>query len=245
MKIIKRPALILITLVVLAAGAFFAWTRLARYAAIPEAATLITSDVRTSQGWYVFKPSTHGDTGLIVYPGGLVDPAAYAPLARDIAAQGITVVIVPMPLDLAVLGINSADAVIAAYPDVPHWVVAGHSLGGSMAAQYVADHAANLGKLKGLVFWAAYAPNGVDLTKLPLKVVSIYGSRDGVLQRDAAGKPSLQGLPPDTNLVAIEGGNHVGFGSYGAQGGDNPATISAGEQQHIAADETAKVANKQ
>ena len=33
----------------------------------------------------------------------------------------------------------------------------------------------------------------------------------------------------------IEGGNHAGFGSYGAQRGDGTATISAQEQQDQAA----------
>jgi pimeloyl-ACP methyl ester carboxylesterase len=241
MKLIKRIALILLGLIILAGAGFFAWTRLARYPATPQAAALITPDVHTDQGWYVFKPAHPANTGLIVYPGGLVDPAAYAPLARDIAARGITVVIVPMPLDLAVLGINNADAVIAAYPDVAHWALAGHSLGGSMAAQYIAGHASNLGKIDGLAFWASYAPNGVDLSGLPLKVVSIYGSRDGVLQRDPSGKPSLHGLPPDVKLVVIEGGNHAGFGSYGAQNGDNPAALSPDQQQQIAADQTVQV----
>lgn len=37
----------------------------------------------------------------------------------------------------------------------------------------------------------------------------------------------------------IEGGNHAGFGDYGPQQGDGEATISADEQQEIAADAVA------
>jgi hypothetical protein len=37
-------------------------------------------------------------------------------------------------------------------------------------------------------------------------------------------------LPPTTTYVAIEGGNHAGFGWYGPQAGDNPATISVAVQ---------------
>jgi hypothetical protein len=38
-------------------------------------------------------------------------------------------------------------------------------------------------------------------------------------------------LPADTTWVVIEGGNHAQFGDYGSQPGDNPATISAADQQ--------------
>ena len=50
--------------------------------------------------------------GLILYPGGLVDPQAYAPAARDIASAGFLVVIPPMPLDLAVFAPGKAGEVI-------------------------------------------------------------------------------------------------------------------------------------
>ena len=38
-------------------------------------------------------------------------------------------------------------------------------------------------------------------------------------------------LPADTTYVAIEGGNHAGFGRYGPQAGDNEATITPEAQQ--------------
>ena len=56
---------------------------------------------------------------------------------RTSPATGYLVVITPMPFNLAVLGIGEADGVIAAHPEVTTWAMAGHSLGGSMAAQYV------------------------------------------------------------------------------------------------------------
>jgi hypothetical protein len=37
-------------------------------------------------------------------------------------------------------------------------------------------------------------------------------------------------LPADARFVAIEGGNHSQFGSYGLQAGDNEAAISPEEQ---------------
>ncbi|MBA3874370.1 MAG: alpha/beta hydrolase, partial [Anaerolineae bacterium] len=162
-------------------------------------------------------------TGLIFYPGGKVDPRAYAPQMHAIADQGYLTVITPMPLYLAIFGISKADEVVKAYPDIQHWGIAGHSLGGSMAAQYLASST----KVQGLAFWASYP--AVDLSKASIKAVSIYGTSDGVAKLDSVlgGKKFL---PADTPFVAIEGGDHSGFGWYGMQPGDNPATISREDQ---------------
>lgn len=44
-------------------------------------------------------------------------------------------------------------------------------------------------------------------------------------------------MPADFNELVIEGGNHAGFGSYGAQAGDGEATISQEKQWRQTADE--------
>src|SRR5512135_1218189 len=96
-RIARFVIIALVALLVVATIGFLAWTRLARYPAFPEAAALAQT-AQTPQGWYVFKPTQPGDTGMIFYPGGLVDPAAYAPLMKSLSDQGIMTVIVPMPL---------------------------------------------------------------------------------------------------------------------------------------------------
>ncbi|MDX1416408.1 MAG: alpha/beta fold hydrolase [Candidatus Promineifilaceae bacterium] len=178
--------------------------------------------------WLVFQPqAAAATTGLIFYPGGRVDPAAYAPLAREIAAAGYRVVITPMPLNFAFLAPERALEVMAAFPEISHWVVGGHSLGGAMAANFAGSHP---DRVDGLVLWAAYPAQADDLSAQDLLVSSIYGSADGLAtQEEIDGSRPL--LPPQTSWVAIEGGNHAQFGSYGPQAGDNPAAISAEEQQ--------------
>ena len=213
-------------------GGFVAW---AMRAAAPEAAALraLTPDATMqveAAPWLAFAPAGEAPrTGLILYPGGRVDPRAYAAAAREIAAAGYRVVVVPMPLNLAVLGADRASAVLAEYPEVTAWAVGGHSLGGAMAANYAAD-AERPTAVRGLVLWAAYPAAGDDLSGAGLKVVSIYGTRDGL-----AGEADVLGgaarLPPDTRWVPIEGGNHAQFGAYGPQAGDQPATISAAAQR--------------
>ena len=65
---------------------------------------------------------------------------------------------------------------------------------------------------------------------LDLATSSIYGTRDGLVSVEDIENSQLL-LPPATEFVAIEGGNHAQFGWYGPQGGDLPATIRPAEQQ--------------
>lgn len=229
----KRTWIILILLllpIILILG-FAAWA-LTGPDATAEAQSALNSDNRVIvsevNGWTVFTPTAaQPSTGLILYPGGRVDPDAYAPIARDIAAAGYLVVIPPMPLNMAFLGANQAAEVIETFPDIDHWAVGGHSLGGAMAANFAAN---NPDQVDGLVLWAAYPASSDDLSQQEIAVVSIYGSEDGLATlEDIENSRAL--LPPDTLFVPIEGGNHAQFGSYGPQSGDNPAAISPAEQQ--------------
>jgi pimeloyl-ACP methyl ester carboxylesterase len=132
-----------------------------------------------------------------------------------------------MPLSLAVFDPGAAGLVMAANPDVLHWAVGGHSLGGAMAANFVFS---NPGAADGLILWASYPAASNDLSASGVKVASISGTLDG-LSTPAKIAASIPLLPPDTVWTPIEGGNHAGFGWYGVQAGDNPATISREEQQ--------------
>lgn len=196
-----------------------------------EAMAALESDNQVmvvSGHWLVFTPvATRPDTGFIFYPGARVDYRAYAPAARQIAAKGYLVVIVRMPLNLAVFNVNAAQEVQAAYPQIKAWAIGGHSLGGAMAAAYAKTHP---GSVQGLALWAAYPASNDDLSHSGLRVVSIFGSQDGLATGEKI-EASRQWLPPDTTWVKIEGGNHAQFGWYGNQAGDNPASISRKAQQ--------------
>lgn len=178
--------------------------------------------------WITFAPTDQTtETGFIFYPGARVDAEAYAPALNQIAAQGFLVVAVPMPFNMAIFGINNAANIIAAYPEIEHWVIGGHSLGGAMAARFVSN---NPGMIEGIVFWAAYPGEGDSLAAMDIKVVSIYGTLDGLASpKEVVESAAL--LPGDTIWVPIEGGNHAQFGFYGPQEGDIPAEISRSEQQ--------------
>jgi pimeloyl-ACP methyl ester carboxylesterase len=189
-----------------------------------------TAVTATASPWLAFAPvGAAPATGFIFYPGGRVDARAYAPLAREIAAAGYLVVIVPMPLKLAVFAPDRATAVIEAYPQIDAWVIGGHSLGGAMAARYAYQEP---DRVAGLVLWAAYPAENNDLAGRALPATSIYGTLDGLATVDKiAASRSL--LPAATEWVAIDGGNHAQFGWYGDQSGDNPAVISRQQQQAL------------
>jgi Alpha/beta hydrolase family len=174
-------------------------------------------------------------TGLIVYPGAKVPAPAYGPLAQAIAGQGFLVVIEEMPLNLAILGVGRADEAIFAHPEIRHWAIGGHSLGGSMAAQYASEH---LTELQGLVFWASYGI--VDLSASQLKVVSTWGSLDAGAAR-MSGPEAQANVPSDATFVEIPGGNHEQMGWYTGQPNDPPATISREDQQRSVAASTVEL----
>ncbi len=101
-----------------------------------------------------------------------------------------------------------------------------------MAAVYAAQHTDTL---EGLILLAAYS--NTDLSHSSLRVLSLYGSEDGVLNYDKY-RDNRPYLPEDTTEVVLQGGCHAYFGSYGAQRGDGHPTITPTEQiqqtvQHI------------
>ncbi len=163
--------------------------------------------------------------GIIFYPGGSVEPEAYAPLMHSVAEEGYLCVIVKMPLKLAVLDADKADKVREDYPNVADWYMAGHSLGGAMAAGYAHENAS---QIRGLILLAAYSTE--DLTKDNLEVLSIYGSMDCVLNMENY-EEYRSNLPTDMAELILNGGNHANFGNYGAQRGDGVAKLSAVVQQ--------------
>jgi pimeloyl-ACP methyl ester carboxylesterase len=198
---------------------------------MPEAVAALETDgaVRVeTEPWLEFWPQDRTPTsGMIIYPGGRVDPRSYAPAARALAEEGYLAVITPMPLNLAVFDSGAAAGVIEAYPEIETWVVGGHSLGGVMAAGYAE---ANADAVDGLLLWASYPADDALAARSKPAVLSIYATNDGLSTLEDI-EASRANLPPETRWVEIAGGNHAQFGWYGEQPGDGQATISHLEQQ--------------
>lgn len=178
---------------------------------------------------YYFIPS-HIKAGLIFYSGGKVEYTAYAPLMHKLAENGVLCILPRLRGNLAILDGNAADGYMEEYPEVENWYVGGHSLGGVAASQYAGKHADSL---SGLILLASYSTR--DLSDSGLKVISIYGSEDCVLDMEQYEK-SRQKLPSDFREYVIDGGIHAYFGSYGEQKGDGTPSISREEQQDTTVD---------
>jgi len=198
---------------------------------MPEAIEALESDDLvqiTDEPWLTFSPmQSTPNTGFVFYPGGRVDPRGYSSLMREIASNGYLIVVPEMPINMAVFNSNVASEIIDYYPEINHWVIGGHSVGGAMAAQYTAKHP---DVIEGLAIWASYPPNNADLSNLDIPVVSIYGSRELRVNDTSVGERKHL-LPEDTCYSRIEGGDHHQFGSYEINPKDHLATISR-ESQH-------------
>lgn len=184
---------------------------------------------RLSDGNIVFAPEK-ARAGLIFYPGGNVEYSAYAPLLEKLSNKGILCVLIKMPFNLAVFDSNAADGIKENYPELEHWCIGGHSLGGAMASTYFKT---NYGSFEALILLAAYSTE--DLSKIDKKVISIYGSNDGVLNAKKYAQYKSN-LPKNTNELIINGGCHSYFGDYGIQKGDGNPTITREEQMNITVD---------
>ncbi len=173
-------------------------------------------------------PETY-EAALIFYSGAKVEESAYIPLFEICAKEGVLCLIIRTPFHFPLFDIGAASSLKAAHPEVEHWYLAGHSLGGVCASLYLKDHPQ---EAEGLILLASYAY--ADLSDTGLRVLDIYGDLDGVMNKEKHDE-HLKDLPADYEALIIEGGNHCQFGDYGLQKGDNEATISSEEQKQITA----------
>jgi dienelactone hydrolase len=180
-----------------------------------------------------FLPASPHATGLIFVCGSGVSANAYAPLLRPIADEGHPVFVIKLPYRFALLeshrqaAIEHVFAVVASHPEISHWVVAGHSLGGALACRVVQDPRQSF---SAMVLIGTTHPKQDDLSGLQLPVSKVYASLDGVAPADKV-QQNWRLLPPHTKRVLIEGGNHSQFGHYGHQLLDGNPKISRDAQQ--------------
>ena len=207
---------ILLAVLILLAGGFF-WYVSDYYRAEDVALEMLSAgdNIEVRDNLTILSPSYPTDTAIIFYPGAKVEAAAYLLLLDQLRQTGLTCILVEMPFHLAIFDVNAAEDVMAQFPDISHWYIAGHSMGGAMASQFASEHP---DEVDGLILLGAYLYGDYPTED----TLTIYSSLNQSVEDE---------IDYTENVVEIEGGNHAQFGNYGPQKGDLPATISAEEQQ--------------
>jgi pimeloyl-ACP methyl ester carboxylesterase len=156
-------------------------------------------------------------------------------MVRPIAEAGYAVFVVKLPYRFAPLqshkqtAVDRAIGVIGAHPEISHWVISGHSLGGALTCQ-VAESDSKA--FSAMVLVGTTHPKLNDLSSLTMRITKVYASNDGVAPKEKV-LANKRLLPKDTQWVEIKGGNHSQFGHYGHQLFDGSPTISRETQQTI------------
>jgi hypothetical protein len=176
----------------------------------------------------ILRSPIDSEIGVIFYPGAKVESISYLPLLNDLRNQGVNVVLVDMPYNLAFFNKNAADSVYDLLPGIKEWYISGHSLGGGMASAYASD---NSEKVEGLILLGAYIYGEYS----DQNALTIYGTFNSNLE---------EFIDYTENIYIIEGGNHAQFGNYGKQKGDPDATITSDAQQAITVAEIMKFINR-
>jgi hypothetical protein len=219
---------------------FIVWSVVA-YRATTEARSATRSDavvsVGHSDGLWRFAPNggRTRDARFVFFPGALVDPRAYAPLARTIAEAGYRAIIIELPRRGAFGGADSptldarVDSVLSSVDTSVAVVIGGHSRGAVVASRVAAGNAA---RLAGLVIIGSSHPRDHDLSGLTIPVTKIAGTRDGLASPGEV-RQNADLLPLHTRWIWIEGGNHSQFGWYGFQPLDRRPRVSASMQRAV------------
>ncbi|CAN0516739.1 unnamed protein product [Ectocarpus sp. 12 AP-2014] len=185
-------------------------------------------------------------TGVVIFPGALVPPSAYAPLARTMARKGYPSYILRFEFNLATKGWETTSEIISR--SVPaadgegrgascsavgsrptKWVLAGHSMGTVGIEMFYAEHPESV---DGVVYMGSGNMIGDAMKGSEVPAMVLRGSRDPFVPAEALAR-SAHKLPKDVEIVVVEGGSHRGFGSYKNQPLDWQATITEKEQRGI------------
>ena len=169
-------------------------------------------------------------SGIIFYPESKVEYKAYQNLMASIASRGYVCLLVEMPLNQPSFGMNEAVALEMRYPFVTAWYMCGHGSGARAASAYASR---NTDIFSGVILLGGYP--AVDLSSTGLKVISVYGSEDKVMNMGGYER-SRSGFPADYAELVIEGGCHSYFGSYGMHSGDGTPSVTMTEQLAQTAD---------
>lgn len=147
--------------------------------------------------------------GILLYPGGHMDPRGYAPLLRQLAVAGYKVAIAKVALNMPLLDVEAGARAMAALPDVGTWVVGGHFLGAVAAARL----AQGSPDIAGIIFLGSWPADG-ELRGRGMKALALWGSEDRNMDEGERIARNVPRFPEDTLFFPVEGANASAFGDF-------------------------------
>ena len=102
-------------------------------------------------------------------------------------------ILADMPFRMTFFDVDAAEDIFPDFPEIEHWYIGGHSLGGSMTSAFASDHEEDI---DGLILLGAYVYGDYPTQK----ALTIYGS----LNTSVGEKVDYS-----DNVIVIEGGNHA------------------------------------
>lgn len=170
----------------------------------------------------MYLPENTADTGFIFYCGAFVDYRDYCGILGGLADRGYFTASLKCPADISMLNPAGALVLMRQHPEIRHWYIGGHSMGGVVASSLSGLLPSSF---EGVVLLASYS-----IVPVRVPVLSIYGTNDGVLVMPLymASRPLISS---DLTEIVMEGANHRQFGNYAYQIMDREASISMETQQ--------------
>lgn len=224
--------------VVIAVGVivFFVWLnntyKTNEYASHYMLSTSKVEVIKKNNGSVEFKPREGSkNIGVIIYPSQKVEPKSYARLSNIIANSKYTVFVPKLRFNFSPFSSNLATKIIDENKGISSWYLVAHSTSGDAAL----NEAANQKKIAGVVFLGTY-PSGDDLKLINKPVLSIWGTKDGLLDFTKFNEYK-NNMPQNAHFYEIVGGNNTNFADIERIPDDNKAIISAENQQLQAANE--------
>lgn len=161
--------------------------------------------------------------GLIFYSGEKINAKCYLPLMVSLSNDGFDCFL-PIALgNIPILNLDGADSIIRKYK-CTSWYIVAHSGACDVAAKYLKGHS---DKIKGIIMLGGYSET--DISDTGADILSVYGSRDTVMDMDKYEK-CKENLPEKAVETVIKGGNHTAFADCNTVKGDTEASFPPEEQ---------------
>lgn len=153
---------------------------------------------------------------FIFYPWAKVDAHSYLAKLWKIATDNSVKIIISKPLfHLQIFDINAAADI--SWENI---IIGGHSLGGSMACEYAANHSNNI---SGMILFWAYC--NADISELWIEALILSASHDEILSPSKI-ESYRHNLGADNTFFILDGSVHAQFWDYGPQKGDGTSTLT-------------------